>query len=53
MARSEARREWPGIDWRAWLALAWACGVGWLYLRMIWDARGAAILAAARRLLGL
>ena len=45
------------IDWRGWIALAWAVGVGALYLKMMLERRAPGVLAAlqasAHRLIGL
>jgi hypothetical protein len=52
MPHSDDPKRGPRIDWRAWVALAWAAWFGWLYLRMILETRGAALLAALRRFVG-
>jgi hypothetical protein len=37
-----------GIDWRGWLALAWAIGWGWAYAMMVLHARAPHALAWLR-----
>jgi len=44
MRPSEPRR----IDWRGWLALAWAAWFGVLYGEMLLDRRAPAVLASIR-----
>jgi len=36
----------PPIDWRAWLALAWAVWFGWLYLLMVIHERAPGVARA-------
>ncbi len=45
MSRSDA----PGrgrVDWRGWLALAWAAWFGMLYIRMVLDERAPGLARA-------
>ncbi len=39
----------PSIDWRGWIALAWAAWFGLLYARMVLDERAPAVLPAVGR----
>ena len=40
------------IDWRGWLALAWAAWFGVLYTRMVLDERAPGVLRAVERASG-
>ncbi len=40
----------PRVDWRGWLALAWALWFGLLYARMVLDERGPGVLRAIERI---
>lgn len=45
-------RSWR-VDWRGWLALAWALWFGWQYARMVVEVRGAKLESVmARRVTG-
>ncbi|HEV3167163.1 MAG TPA: hypothetical protein VGZ22_24355 [Isosphaeraceae bacterium] len=50
MAEPEAREVAPSrpIDWRGWLALAWAVAFGSLYVRMVILERAPGLAAALR-----
>jgi hypothetical protein len=41
------------IDWRGWLMVAWVAWFGWLYARMVLEARGQKLLQAWDQLVGL
>jgi hypothetical protein len=47
MPRSERIRIWS-IDWRGWIALAWALWFGMLYANMIIEKRGGKVRAMLR-----
>jgi hypothetical protein len=48
MPRSEAAARDP-IDWRGWVALAWAAWFGLLYGRMVLEERAPTVLATIGR----
>ena len=55
MPRSDDRPDGPApiIDWRGWIALAWASWFGLLYAAMILRERAPGLRDAARSLLNL
>ncbi len=50
MSRSEGAAR--SIDWRSWLALAWAAWFGVLYARMVLEERAPRVLRAIERAAG-
>ncbi len=50
MSRSEASDR-TRIDWRGWLALAWAAWFGLLYAKMVLDERAPGLARAIGRFL--
>ena len=48
MSRSDTKVR-SEVDWRGWLALAWAAWFGVLYARMVLDARAPGVLLAIDR----
>jgi hypothetical protein len=48
-SEEEARRR---LDWRGWVALAWAAWFGTLYVQMLLERKAPGVLAALGHLIG-